>query len=283
MSLMAAEARELRVEDGPVRYYVAGSGPPLVLVHGLGGAAVVWHRNLPVLAERYTVYAPELWDRNRFTRRQAFTTDVGVRFLTSFLDAIGHPAAHLVGSSLGGLIAGFVAVCHPERVRSLTLADTAGLGRRIGLSQRLLSLPLVGEVLFRPSRGGVRRMLRTLIRHWDGETDALVEELYDGRRRGVVNQMLGVLRAGVNVRGVKRSVQLVPHLPSLRVPVLVLWGRQDPLFPLADAERAVALLPNGRLHVVDDAAHWPYLERSDEFNRVLLEFLTGRDGAQSPG
>ena len=73
----------------------------------------------------------------------------------------------------------------------------------------------------------------------------------------------------------------MPHLRSVRVPTLVLWGRLDPLFPLAHAERAVAMRPDARLHVIEDAAHWPYLEQAGEFNRVMLEFLAEQEGPRS--
>ena len=221
MGLMDAEPREVTADGETVRYYAIGSGPPLVLLHGLGGSAVVWYRNLPRLAQRYTVFAPDLWGPGRYRRAGRFTPRTGVRFLTGFLDAIGHESAHLVGSSLGGLVAGFTAVQQPTRVRSLTLVASAGLGREIALSQRLLSLPIVGEIAFRPSTHGVRRMLRLLMPNRNADAEPLVEELLRARLvSGVSDQMLAVLRAGVNVFGVKRSVQLVPHLAALTVPAL---------------------------------------------------------------
>jgi pimeloyl-ACP methyl ester carboxylesterase len=158
MSLMQAERREVVAGGALVRYYAEGDDPPLLLLHGLGGAAVVWYRNLPKLARSYTVLAPDLWGPGRHGGKR-FTLDVGVRFVADFLDAVGHRSAHLVGSSLGGVIAGFTAVREPSHVRSLTLVDSAGLGREIALSQRLLSLPFVGDIAFRPKVHRVRQML----------------------------------------------------------------------------------------------------------------------------
>ena len=278
MSLMPGEPREAVVDGEPVRYYEAGSGPAVVLLHGLGGAAAVWYRNVPELAERHTVYVPELWGPGRLTQRDPLTPQTGVRFISGFLDAVGRSDAHLVGGSLGGLIAGFAAIERPERVRSLTLTGTAGLGGQIALSQRLLCLPLVGELLFRPSRRRVRRMLRALLLGWDAGVEELVDELYARRREpGVPRQMLAVLRGGVDARGVKRSVQLLPRLGNVAVPTLLVWGRHDPMFPLTLAERAVNLIPAARLHVVEESRHWPYLERPGEFNRVLLEFIAAAE------
>ena len=273
MGLMPADARETMVGGERVRYYAAGSGPPVVLLHGLGGSAAVWHRNFSALSGRYRVFAPEIWGgQTRSAGR--FTPETGVHLVTGFLDAVECPSAHLVGGSLGGLIAGSTAISEPGRVRSLTLIGTAGLGRRIAFSQRVLTLPLVGEAMFRPSRRRVRRMLAMLVRDWDADAERLVDELYAIRREpGVARQMLEVLRSGINLFGVKRSVRLLPALCAVRKPTLLVWGSHDPLFPLADARRAASVLPDAELLVVQGSGHWPYLEAPETFNPALLGFL----------
>ena len=271
MGLMSADADEAMVEGQRVRYYAAGSGPPVLLLHGLGGSAAVWHRNLPALSGRFRVFAPELWGANEHGEA---TAETGVRFVTGFLDAVDCPSAHLVGGSLGGFMAGSTAIADPGRVRSLTLIGTAGLGRRIALSQRVLTLPLVGEAMFRPSRRRVRRMLAMLVREWDADAERLVDELYAVRRQpGVSRRMLEVLRAGIDILGVKRSAQLLPELCDVRTPTLLVWGSHDPLFPIEDARRAAGVLRDAELVVVEGCGHWPYLEAPETFNPALLGFL----------
>ena len=280
MGLMAADADEAMVGGERVRYYAAGSGPPVVLLHGLGGSAAVWHRNLPALSGRFRVFAPELWGA---AGRGESTLEEGVRFVTGFLDAVGCESAHLVGGSLGGFMAGATAIAAPGRVRSLTLIGTAGLGRRIALSQRVLTLPLIGEAMFRPSRRRVRRMLAMLIAEWDADAERLVDELYAVRRQpGVSRRMLEVLRSGIDIRGVKESVRLLPALCDVRTPTLLVWGSHDPLFPIEDARRAAGVLYDAELLVVDGSGHWPYLEAPDTFNRALLAFLTRSEKALLP-
>ena len=280
MGLMAADADEAVVGGERVRYYAAGSGPAVVLLHGLGGSAVVWHRNLPALSGRFRVFAPELWGADG---RGESTPEAGVRFVTGFLDAVGCESAHLVGGSLGGFMAGATAIAAPGRVRSLTLIGTAGLGRRIALSQRVLTLPLIGEAMFRPSRRRVRRMLAMLIAEWDADAERLVDELYAVRRQpGVSRRMLEVLRSGIDIRGVKASVRLLPALCDVRTPTLLVWGSHDPLFPIEDARRAAGVLYDAELLVVDGSGHWPYLEAPETFNRALLAFLTRSGQALFP-
>jgi pimeloyl-ACP methyl ester carboxylesterase len=273
MELMPEAALETTVNGERVRYYRSGAGPAVVLLHGLGGAGVVCYRTMPGLMGRYDVIAPDLWGPGRYAG-EALSIETGVGFGQGLLDATGVSDAHLVGSSLGGLIAGHVALRHPERVRSLTLVDSAGLGRHIAWSQRLIAVPGVGELFFRPTRGRVQRMLRLLVRK--GQIDEeLAEALYeDSRAPGVLRQMLAALREGVTLRGVKAKVQLLPTLASAGKPTLVMWGSDDPLFPVAQARDAANAL-HATLAVFDGVGHWPYLEAHEEFNARLIGFLDG--------
>ena len=284
MGLMPGSTDEAMVEGERVRYYAAGSGPPVVLLHGLGGSAAVWHRNLPALSGRFRVFAPELWgaapDGGRGGPDTPEGPEAGVRFVSGFLDAVGCASAHLVGGSLGGFMAGSTAIADPGRVRSLTLIGTAGLGRRIAFSQRLLTLPLIGEAMFRPSRRRVRRMLAMLIAEWDADAERLVDELYAVRcQPGVSRRMLEVLRSGINLLGVKRSTRLLPALCDVQTPTLLVWGSRDPLFPIEDARRAAGVLHDAELLVVEGSGHWPYLEAPETFNRALLGFLARSEEA----
>jgi pimeloyl-ACP methyl ester carboxylesterase len=248
---------------------------PIVLIHGLGGASVVWERNIPVLAETHPVFAPDLWGTLPAKQAGRSCPRAGVRFLRGFMNAVGIDQAHVVGNSLGGLIAGHYAVAFPRRVRSLTLIGSAGLGREIAWAERLLTLPGVGEFLFRPSERGIRSMLMMLIKSGDVPED-LVHALYQDRlREGIPQQMLAALRSGVSLRGVKRSAQFLDQLATLNLPTLLGWGERDPLFPVAHAQRALKTLPNAQLHVFDGAGHWPHFEDSARFNGILLDFLSG--------
>ena len=282
MAFTPAEPRTILTKLGPVSYRYAASHAspprtPIVLLHGLGGSSIVWSRNMEELSQLHPVFAPDLWSPQVTLgpgRRAArMTSAAGVRFLRTFMDAVGIEAAHVVGNSLGGLIAGHFVIAHPSRVRSLTLVGSAGLGREIAWSQRLLTLPGVGEFFFRPTERRVRSMLKLLIKHAD-IPEELVQALYEeSLRPGVTKQMLAALRAGVTLRGVKRGVLFLEDLEKSAMPSLVTSGEFDPLFPISHAERAAARLPRAELHVFAGAGHWPHFEDSSAFNQVLLEFL----------
>ena len=274
-----------RVLGEPVRYFHLGSGPPLVLLHGLGEAALVWYGNIAPLAEEFAVYAPDLLGHGHSGKSsQPHTPQVGTAFVTGLLDALDVSAAHLVGNSLGGLLAASVALTHPDRVRSLVLEDSAGLGHEIAGFLRAMSLRLVGEAMARPTQGGLRRLLRILLHDPACATDDLVEALHQERSLpGNKEAMLQALRAGVTIRGVKRSVLLTHSLAALQTPTLLVWGRQDPLFPVAQAERTARRLPRARLHVFEACGHWPHLEKRDEFNRLVAGFVREQEAIVNGG
>jgi pimeloyl-ACP methyl ester carboxylesterase len=258
-------------------YVVAGDGSPVVLLHGLGASVVAWRDNIAPLAGRFTVYAVDIPGHGDSAKpRMAYTLDQGVDFLTSFLDAVGVPAAAFVGNSMGGLIALRTAMERPERASHLVLVDSAGLGREVSPFLRLMSAPLLGEVLERSSAKGTEAMLRVVFSQRDFITPELVDELTRTRASpGAKRAVLRMLRHGVGFRGVRPTVRFEDQLPGLSVPVLVVWGEKDRVFPVAQAIGAARASPSVRLAVFPGCGHWPQMERAAEFNDLLLDFLGG--------
>ena len=275
---MPAEERVLAVRGGRVRLFATGQGSPVVLLHGLGESAIVWYGNIEALARHHTVYAPDLPGHGRSDRVESPTLDTGVSFVIGLLDALGAERAALVGGSVGGLLALATAVAASPRVSRLVLVDTAGLGRSIAPFLRLMSLPGVGEIMARPTRWGLHRLLRIIFYDPVRIPSGLVEALLRERRRpGNTRALLRMLRYGVTLLGVRQRGILRDRLAQVQAPTLLLWGRQDRLFPVAQAEEALRALPSARLHVFEECGHWPYMERRDEFNEVVRAFLAETD------
>lgn len=256
-------------------YFVAGGGPAVVLLHGLGASVVAWRDNIGPLADRFTVYAVDIPGHGDSAKpRMAYTLDQGVDFLTGFLDAVGVATAALIGNSMGGLIALRTAIEHPGRVSHLVLVDSAGLGREVSPYLRLMSLPLLGEAIERSSNRGTEAMLRVVFARQDLITPELVEELTRTRAsHGAKRAALRMLRHGVGVRGVRPRIRLEHRLPELSVPVLVAWGEEDRIFPVAQAIDAAHGSPSIQLAVFPKCGHWPQMEGTAEFNDLLLDFL----------
>ena len=261
--------------DTRVRYYQAGSGPPLILLHGLGEAAVIWYANVEPLAKGHTVYVPDLPGHGASEEPPwEYSLKNSIHFLEAFMDALGLQRTSLVGNSMGGLVALALALERPQRVRRLVLEDAAGLGREIAGFLRFMSMPMLGELLISNRPNATQWVLRKVFHNKAHVTERLVSLIHEERSRpGNSAAMLKMLRVGVSVLGVRSSINLTSRLEELQVPTIVFWGRDDRIFPLAHGRRAAQLIPEGQLRVFEQCGHWPHLEVSQVFNRALLEFL----------
>ena len=194
--------------------------------------------------------------------------------MEGFLDHLKLTSISLVGSSMGGLVAMKTALQLPERVSSLVLVDSAGLGRELAYFLRLLTLPGVGEVLSRPSRRKTRWALKQFLYNHSHITDALIDEVYKYRAMpGASKTMLKILRYGADVRGQKDEVILLDHLETLKTPTLIMWGAQDRILPASHGYSTHHRIKGSRLHVYRRCGHWPQMERSGPFNELVTGFL----------
>jgi 4,5:9,10-diseco-3-hydroxy-5,9,17-trioxoandrosta-1(10),2-diene-4-oate hydrolase len=269
--------RYIDIGNITMRYRVAGRGDPVILLHGIGGFLEYWDANIQALAQGQQVYALDMLGFGRSTKPPASYT---LAFLAQGVQAFAHALqlerVSLVGLSLGGGVALQFARMFPHRVRKLVLVASAGLGRRIGLSLRLATLPILGELFTRPSFAATARAYRSIVMDSRCIPDAWLDTagqmvLESGAQR----TFLSALRASANVLGVRpRAFEPIVHdLPRITAPTLVVWGKQDPLIPAAYAHVAAQGLPHARLHLFDRCGHLPQLEYVDAFNELVHIFL----------
>ena len=260
-------------------YLRAGTGSPLLLLHGLGDSAQDWHWVMPALVQRYRVYAPDLPGSGTSAKPPAdYSPRFYARFVHDFLDAVGVADAAIAGHSFGGLTAICFALAAPARVRALVLVDSAGLGREVNIGLRLVSAPAYGDVTAlwaQTPPGNIQRMLaRTALqfarpgrvpRAW------LADQYRLAQQPGFLPATLRELRAQVNLAG-QRNVVL-DQLPRLTMPTLLIWGDRDQVVPVHHAHAALAQLQGGQLTVIPDCGHVPHVEQPKRFANVLRTFL----------
>jgi pimeloyl-ACP methyl ester carboxylesterase len=277
---LAAEQHNIEVAGLPIRYLIAGTGPPLVLLHGAGDNALDWRWVMPDLAATHRVYAPDLPGSPESARPAAdYSPAFFERFVAGFLDTLGIERAAMVGNSLGGLVALRLALSEPTRVTALVLVDSAGLGRAVNPAFTSVNVPGLGEAampLWRTPVGAYQRAWgRTalLFAHPLGGVprEWLAEQCRLARSPGYLEAHLTVLRALVDPGG-QREV-LVDRLPGLEIPTLVVWGTRDRVFPESQARGAVARLQEGSLALIPDCGHMPHVECPDRFLAAVDEFL----------
>jgi pimeloyl-ACP methyl ester carboxylesterase len=274
---MAVAGLHRYVDVGGIRthYVVAGKGPPVVLLHGLGASLAAWQENVGPLSESLTVYALDIPGHGDSDKpRIAYTLEQAVSFMAGFMDATGISSAALVGNSMGGLIALRTAMALPERVTHLALVDSAGLGKEVSPYLRLASIPILGALIEWPSRRGTRAMLKQVFHDRRLVTQQLVEALTAARTSdGAKRATLKTLREGVSLQGVRPRHRLPERLSNLPMPVLVVWGQDDHIFPVSHAYEAARNNPSVRIEVFPQCGHWPQMEKAEAFNALLLEFL----------
>jgi 2-hydroxy-6-oxonona-2,4-dienedioate hydrolase len=278
---LAVEERKVEVDGLPIRYLVAGTGPPLVLLHGAGDNALDWKWVMPALAATHRVYAADLPGSPESARPAAdYSPAFFERFVATFVDALDIGQATFGGNSLGGLIALRLALSEPARVTALVLVDSAGLGRAVNPVFTSVNVPGLGEAampFWRTPIGAYQRAWgRTALLFAHPRRSVPREWLEEQRRLallpGYLEAHLTVLRALVSPFG-QREV-LVDNLPALKIPTLIVWGERDRVFPQSQAREAVSRLREGSLALIPECGHMPHVEHPDHFLVAFEEFHT---------
>ena len=291
------------VDAGGVRLHhlEAGTGdPPIVLLHGLGSTVTKWRDALPLFAARRRTLAVDLPGFGKSEAPRArYTFGFLAGGVKAFLDALGIDRCVLVGNSLGGVTAMWVAAAWPERVSELILVDPAlplppGVRPDAKTIARatVASLPFVGEVLYTgfmklksadyQLADGLRRNVADPTRV-SAETIRLMHEEAEARRHDMALRR-PLLSAQRNLMwmmsGGRGEVERVAA--SLRVPTLLLWGSEDLLVPVGVGEYWVAKIPGAELIVIDDVGHNPQIEVPDRFVGIVLAYAERDRRVSSP-
>jgi len=278
MAAQLPQDRFIRVGNINTRYWTAGDkGSAIVLVHGLGGFMENWVYNVNALAEQHRVYVMDLVGFGR-SDKTPLTRDMNVlvKFINDFMKIQNIEKASLIGNSLGGGLVLLFALDFPEKVEKLVLVDNAGMGRDVISDFKLCSLPVLGELLTRPSLKGTARLWKEIVYDAALVTPELVNLSY-----GIISQpgakkaLLTTLRVGIDLCGQRARLinPLLSRLNTITAPTLVVWGQQDRIIPVAHAQVAVDKIPGARLEIIDRCGHMPQLEHPEKFNKLVLEFL----------
>lgn len=280
MALRTPEDRYIDIGRIRTRFWRLGdSGPTLILLHGLGASAEIWIHNIDALAKNHRVFVPDLPGFGKSGKPSfPFSPFDYAHFVDDFMKALDIGQATLIGQSLGGGVALQYALEFPKKVKKLVLADCAGFGKEVIWTLRLMSLPWIGEIVSFPSRIGVSLFFKFAVRNPTVITKDFVDTYYElFNRPGFQAFLLKMTRSLVNIRGARMEM-LAPVLENLHQishPMLILWGQNDRVFPVSHAHDGRERIPGARLHVFDRCGHIPNLEKCDEFNRIVLDFLLG--------
>lgn len=266
----------------------AGSGPVILLVHGVTGSADQWGPVVELLSERFTVVAPDLLGHGRSAKpRGDYSLGAYAAGLRDLIVALGHERVTVVGHSLGGGVAMQFAYQFPERCERLALVASGGLGsevhpvlRAATLPGSELVLPLVSHrrlVAAGAAIGGALRRVGLRIGPDLAELARGYGSLGDEHAR---HAFLLTLRAVIAPSGQRVSAADRLYLAE-EMPVLLVWGRRDRIIPLMHGEAAHRSMPGSTLEVFEASGHFPQLAEPIRFSRVLGEFLEQTEPARA--
>jgi 4,5:9,10-diseco-3-hydroxy-5,9,17-trioxoandrosta-1(10),2-diene-4-oate hydrolase len=276
----APEDRYIKIGEINTRYWTAGdSGPNVVLIHGVGRFLEEWRPSFNALAAHCRVYALDLPGHGHTDKPLSVSYRLAdlAGFINDFMVALDISPAHVVGHSLGGGIALQLVLQFRESVDKLVLVCSAGLGKEATLVLRITAVPVLGEILTRPSFNGTRRLLKEFVKDPAFLTDDFVDLSYRmAALPGAQQAVLKALRSTGNLFGQYDDIYrpIVDNLGSIKNLVLIIWGRQDRVLPVAHGQAAVTRLPNASLKILEDCGHLPMLEQTQRFNESILSFLS---------
>ena len=271
---MPVERSTAEIDGQPLHYLQAGSGPPLLLLHGLLGGAFCWRLNLDPLSRQHTILAvdlPGLGGSNAPQHLDCSMTAQAERVL-SLLAELRLEEVDVVGSSWGGAIAMFLAA-QSRRVRSLVLAAPVNPWSDLGAGRIRFFNGRFGGALLRMAWPVSRPLHRIAVKRMYGDPRRVPAGTIEGysslaMRPGKVHSVLSTLR---NWQDDVNALTIA--IPRITVPSLLIWGTRDGAVDLRSAEQLRRALPASELKLIEGAGHLPFEETPDEFNRLVLDFV----------
>ena len=259
------------------RYLQSGerSMPPLILLHGVGGHAEAYARNLDSHGKVFNTWAIDLIGHGWSDKpNHPYEIEHYVDHVLRFMDAQGWDKAHISGESLGGWISGRLAADHPDRVDRVVLNTAGGSRAEPAVMARIKQLST--QAAEDPSWEFMTARMHWLMKDKQDATDDIIacrQAIYaqPGFKQAMANTM--VLQ-DLEIR--TRNLMLAEDYGRIKAPALVLWTSDDPTAPPAEGRRIAEMIPNSTFVVMPDCGHWPQWEDVETFNRVHLGFLQGK-------
>lgn len=262
--IVPVEQGEVTFNSLKTAYLSAGNGDTVIFLHGAGAGAVTWYPSIGVISKNFHVLAPDIVGYGESDKPNApYIRPYFSKWLKDFLVVMKISKAHVVGLSQGGAIALQFTLDYPEMVDKLVLVDAAGLGAKVSF------LPLFSMVWMNNFPSAIaNRFNSPYILHKIGNRDPN-HSLYSV----AVIKSTGGKNAFQQGRGAAVSKIPDEQLQKIENETLIIWGKEDQLFPVEYGERASKLFPNAKFCIIEDAGHLPLMDQPEIFNTILLDFL----------
>ena len=266
------EQREVTIGTIKTTYLLCGSGEPVIFLHGAGAGAVTWYPTINAISKNFQVIAPDIVGYGESDKPDApYNRPYFSNWLKDFLKELKISKAHIVGLSQGGAIALQFAIDNAEMVNKLVLIDAAGLGAKVSF------WPLIGTIWMNsfPSsianRFNSRYILHKPINRDPNHSSYSIAVLKYKGGKNAFKQGRGT------------AVSKIPEelLKQIENETLIIWGKDDKLFPVEYGEAAAKIIPNAKLHIIQNAGHLSLMDQPEIFNKTLDDFLLANKKLQA--
>ncbi|MEC7916555.1 MAG: alpha/beta fold hydrolase [Actinomycetota bacterium] len=264
--------------DYQLHYHEAGEGPALILLHGSGPGVTGWTNfgaNLPVFAEHFRTIILDMpgFGGSGSPEYDQQYPQVAADAVAKFMEGIGLDSAHLLGNSMGGNVASHVALNYPDRVQRMVMMGPGGLAVNVfGPSPNEGTKRLI-EFMGDPSRERMIAWVETMVSDQALVTDELIDvRMENAMKPGVMESTRAIFGTFFKFPD---PTPLWSRAHEIKHPTLITWGRDDRMLPFEGALFPFRQMPNADLHVFSNCGHWAQVERKDDFERVVIDYLLG--------
>ncbi len=267
--------KSIRAGGVMTNYHEAGSGTPVILIHGSGPGVSAWSNwrlAIPSLAERLHVFAYDQigFGYTELPDKHDYNLEHWTDHLLSFMQAVGVEQAHLIGNSMGAAVALAAAVTHPDRVNKLVLMGPMGV-----------SFPITEGLDtvwgYTPSIAHMKQLIDIFAYNRKLVTNELAEQRYRASIRAGMQEAFSSMFPTPRQQGVDALAAYEERLPKVQAQTLIFHGRDDRVIPLVSSEKLLNILDNVQLHVFSHCGHWTMIEHAAAFNRLTRDFLSGEE------
>ena len=258
------EQKETTVESVKTAYLTAGSGYPVIFLHGAGAGAVTWYPSIATVSEKFQVIVPDIVGYGESDKPNApYDRPYFSKWLKGFLKELKISKAHIVGLSQGGAIALQFTIDNPEMVDKLILVDSAGLGAKVSFWALIGTIWMNNFPSFQANRFNSPFILHKPTNRDPNHSLYSIAVL---KEKGGKN----AFRQGRGSAVTKISIEL---LQQIKNETLIIWGENDKLFPIEYGEMATKFISNSKFHSIQNAGHLPLMDQPAIFNKTLMDFL----------
>ena len=272
------EVRHVDAKGVKTRALIAGEGEDVIMMHGTSGHMEAFTRNIRSHVEAgFRCHSIDALGHG-FTDKPDYNFEIPryVEHVINYMDAMGIDKAHLAGESLGGWTSAILALNHPERVRSLQLIAAGGTKANPEIMERLIKSTTAA--VMEEDKDLTRKRLQLLMHDNADATEELVDVRYTIYHQPAFQKNLHNLLCLQNMEIRQRNMMRPEQLQQIKVPTLIIWGRNNPFGEVPEATKMHEAIEGSRLELFDECGHWPQHERPELYNPLAIAFMKEHSG-----